>query len=90
MRIRFLIAFLAVVILPAASLAQEDRTLSPYFLVLSDDPSVDQLPLKSTRADVRIAGVIAQVEVTQAEDAGACHPGDCTGTIGRQGGQAAA
>ena len=42
-----------------------DRTLSPYFLVKSDDPSLDQLPLKSTSADVRIAGVIADVRVHQ-------------------------
>jgi Ca-activated chloride channel homolog len=41
------------------------KTESPYFFVKSDDPSVDQLPLKSTRVDVRIAGVIADVTVTQ-------------------------
>jgi Ca-activated chloride channel homolog len=45
--------------------SDEDKTLSPYFIVLSDDPSVDQLPLKSTSADVNIAGVIADVEITQ-------------------------
>ena len=43
----------------------EDKTLSPYFFVKSDNPDVDQLPLKSTRADVNIAGVIADVSVTQ-------------------------
>lgn len=43
----------------------EDKTLSPYFFVLSDDPSTDRLPLKMTRADVDIAGVIADVKVTQ-------------------------
>lgn len=43
----------------------EDKTLSPYFFVQSDDSSVDQLPLKSTQADVNIAGVIADVLVTQ-------------------------
>lgn len=42
-----------------------DKTLSPYFLVKSDDPGADQLPLKSTGADVDIAGVIADVRVTQ-------------------------
>ncbi|NTV44000.1 MAG: trypsin, partial [Syntrophobacteraceae bacterium] len=42
-----------------------DKTLSPYFFVKSDDPSVDQLPLKSTSAVVEIAGVIADVTVTQ-------------------------
>lgn len=43
----------------------DDKTLSPYFVVLSEDPSLDQLPLKSTSADVNIAGVIADVEITQ-------------------------
>ncbi len=44
---------------------QEDKTLSPYFVVLSDDPEKDALPLKSTRADVKIAGKVADVTVTQ-------------------------
>jgi Ca-activated chloride channel homolog len=38
---------------------------SPYFDVASSDPSTDRLPLKSTHVDVRIAGVIADVTVTQ-------------------------
>ena len=42
-----------------------DRTLSPYFFVKSDDPEVDQLPLKSTSVNVNISGVIADVTVTQ-------------------------
>jgi len=42
-----------------------DKTLSPYFLVKSNDPDVDQLPLKSTSAEVNISGVIADVRVTQ-------------------------
>jgi Ca-activated chloride channel family protein len=42
-----------------------DQTLSPYFLVKSDDSSVDQMPLKATTAEVKIAGVIADVVVTQ-------------------------
>lgn len=41
------------------------KTESPYFFVKSDDPSVDQLPLKSTKVDVRISGVIADVTVSQ-------------------------
>ena len=45
--------------------AQSDRSLSPYFFVKSEDPELDQLPLKSTSAKVRIAGVIADVVVTQ-------------------------
>ena len=44
---------------------ESDRSLSPYFFVKSDDPELDQLPLKSTSAEVRIAGVIADVTVTQ-------------------------
>ena len=43
----------------------DDKTLSPYFMVKSDDPSIDQLPLESTGAEVSIAGVIADVKVTQ-------------------------
>ncbi len=42
-----------------------DKTLSPYFFVKSDDPTVDQLPLKSTSVKVDVAGVIADVTVTQ-------------------------
>ena len=43
----------------------EDRTLSPYFLVKSDSPTLDRLPLKATSAAVTISGVIADVTVTQ-------------------------
>ncbi len=42
-----------------------DKTLSPYFFVKSDNPNIDQLPLKSTSAEVNIAGVIADVTVVQ-------------------------
>ncbi len=45
--------------------AEARKAESPYFHVKSDDPTLDQLPLKSTRVDVRIAGVIADVTVTQ-------------------------
>jgi Ca-activated chloride channel family protein len=38
---------------------------SPYFAVNSNEPGTDRLPLKSTQVDVRIAGVIADVTVTQ-------------------------
>ena len=50
---------------PAQKGESADATLSPYFFVKSDDASVDQLPLKSTSAKVAIAGVIADVKVTQ-------------------------
>jgi Ca-activated chloride channel family protein len=43
----------------------DDRTLSPYFFVKSDDPDLDRLPLKSTSVKVDISGVIADVQVTQ-------------------------
>ncbi|MBM3323250.1 AgmX/PglI C-terminal domain-containing protein [candidate division WOR-3 bacterium] len=48
-----------------AEAPDEDKTLSPYFFVQSDDPSVDKLPLLKTEAAVDIAGVIADVKVTQ-------------------------
>lgn len=41
-----------------------DRTLSPYFFV-QGDPTLDQLPLKDTRVDIAISGVIADVSVSQ-------------------------
>jgi Ca-activated chloride channel family protein len=44
---------------------REDRTLSPYFFVKSEDPGMDQLPLKSTSVRANISGVIADVLVTQ-------------------------
>lgn len=52
---------------PAQAQESEPRlkTESPYFFVRSDDPGTDRLPLKSTRVDVRISGVIADVTVTQ-------------------------
>ncbi len=43
----------------------DDRTLSPYFFVTSDDAAADQLPLKQTWADVDVVGVIADVTVVQ-------------------------
>ncbi|ROL59550.1 TonB family protein [Bacteroidetes/Chlorobi group bacterium ChocPot_Mid] len=42
-----------------------DKTLSPYFLVKSNNPDEDQLPLYLTKAEVNIVGVIADVKVTQ-------------------------
>lgn len=50
---------------PAADDAKADRTLSPYFFVHSDDPQVDKLPLKDTQVEIAVAGVIADVKVTQ-------------------------
>ncbi|WP_295548948.1 VIT and VWA domain-containing protein [uncultured Pseudacidovorax sp.] len=42
-----------------------DATASPYLVVQSDTPGTDRLPLKRTDVNVRIAGVIADVRVTQ-------------------------
>ncbi|CAN2042386.1 Trypsin [Candidatus Magnetomoraceae bacterium gMMP-15] len=59
---------LCLMVLPAMAVQEPlnaDKTLSPYFFVKSDDSSVDRLPLKSTSAEVSIAGVIADVIVTQ-------------------------
>ena len=57
-------------LVPAGVAAQEDRppadkTLSPYFFVDGGDPAVDLLPLKDTRVNVAITGVIADVTVRQ-------------------------
>ncbi|MGZ8270506.1 MAG: VIT and vWA domain-containing protein [Methylophilus sp.] len=49
----------------ANSTTDNEKTLSPYFFVKSDDPTIDQLPLKSTDVKVNITGVIADVVVTQ-------------------------
>jgi Ca-activated chloride channel family protein len=45
--------------------APADRTLSPYFFVEGGDPTVDRLPLKDTKVEVAITGVIADVTVRQ-------------------------
>lgn len=62
---RGVLAFLAARVACAQAVEGNDNTLSPYFLVKSDDPSVDQFPIKATSVAVRIAGVIADVKVTQ-------------------------
>ncbi len=43
----------------------KDKTLSPFFLVNSEEEGADKLPLKATEAKVSISGVIADVTVTQ-------------------------
>jgi Ca-activated chloride channel family protein len=62
-------ALLAVAVSFTSIRAQEtgeapDKTLAPYFVV-QGDPSVDQLPLKDTRVDISVSGVIADVKVRQ-------------------------
>ena len=59
-------ALLLVVWSPAhADDSEAPKAQSPHFVVNSSEPSTDRLPLKATRVDVRIAGVIADVTVTQ-------------------------
>jgi hypothetical protein len=42
-----------------------ERSEAPFFHIAGDDPNKESLPLESTSAKVDIAGVIAQVLVTQ-------------------------
>lgn len=60
------LALIAVAIAFTSGFAQDekDKTLAPYFMV-QGDPSVDQLPLKDTRVDISVSGVIADVKVRQ-------------------------
>lgn len=57
---------------------EEDKSLSPYFMVKSNNPETDALPLVSTKADVSIAGVIADVTVTQVYKNEGNNPLECT------------
>ena len=69
--LRALIALVLCVLVPPLDAAAQDeppranKTLSPYFFVDGGDPATDQLPLKDTRVEVAIAGVIADVTVHQ-------------------------
>lgn len=60
------LALIAVAIAFTSGQAQtpEDKTLAPYFVV-QGDPGVDHLPLKDTRVDISVSGVIADVKVRQ-------------------------
>lgn len=70
--IRLVLMTIAVFCLCGSARAQEtnapdeqlDKTLAPYFLV-KGDPSVDRLPLKDTRVEIAVSGVIADVKVVQ-------------------------
>ena len=64
------IVVLCALLLPFDAAAQReaspaDKTLSPYFFVDGGDPAIDRLPLKDTRVDVAVSGVIADVTVRQ-------------------------
>lgn len=69
MKIMWFLVFSLTALTAIPALAQpegdNDKTLSPYFFVQTDDPNLDQLPLKSTSVDVKVSGVIADVVVTQ-------------------------
>ena len=60
------VALIAIAVAFTSSQAQtqDDKTLAPYFVV-QGDPSVDQLPLKDTRVEINVSGVIADVKVRQ-------------------------
>ena len=69
--IRLVLIAIAVFCLCGSARAQEtgadeqlDKTLAPYFFV-QGDPSVDRLPLKDTRVEIAVSGVIADVQVVQ-------------------------
>lgn len=60
------IALIAIAVAFDSGSAQtpEDKTLAPYFVV-QGDPNVDQLPLKDTRVEITVSGVIADIKVRQ-------------------------
>lgn len=65
---RFVLFSLFVLVFVCAKAQSYDgrnNTLSPYFLVVSDNPEVDQLPLKETSVNTTIVGSIADVTVRQ-------------------------
>ena len=65
LRIIFLVLFTVTsVSILATAQTPEDKTLAPYFFV-QGDPNVDHLPLKDTRVEIAVSGVIADVRVVQ-------------------------
>ena len=64
------VVVLSVLLVPLDVAAQRDsvtadKPLSPFFFVEGGDPAIDRLPLKDTRVNVAISGVIADVTVRQ-------------------------
>jgi Ca-activated chloride channel family protein len=49
----------------ANSDTKTDASLSPYFFIEGGDSGVDRLPLKETRAEVKLNGYLASVRLTQ-------------------------
>ena len=69
MRLNVRTIYLVLIAISALSLTgsaqtQDDKTLAPYFFV-QGDPNLDHLPLKDTRVQIDVSGVIADVKVTQ-------------------------
>ncbi|MCZ4323693.1 VIT and vWA domain-containing protein [Pseudomonas anguilliseptica] len=65
---RRLVLLIALVLAQPALASEQsaaEHSESPYFAVQSDDPAVDRLPLKATKVEVRVLGVIADVRVVQ-------------------------
>ena len=62
----FCLVLIAIAIVSSSAFAQthDDKTLAPYFAV-QGDPNVDHLPLKDTRVEIAVSGVIADVKVVQ-------------------------
>jgi Ca-activated chloride channel family protein len=62
------IIFMTLMVLAFATAAfpqsPDDKTLAPYFVV-NGDPAVDRLPLKDTKVEIAVSGVIADVKVVQ-------------------------
>jgi Ca-activated chloride channel family protein len=64
-RITSVLLLFALLLVPRFAAAGDDTSLSPYFFVEGSTPGVEALPLQSTKADVHISGVIADVVVKQ-------------------------
>lgn len=62
--VSFVLVAVAMFSLSGSAQTQKDKTLSPYFFV-EGDPDVDHLPLKDTRVQIDVSGVIADVKVLQ-------------------------
>lgn len=59
------LALLFIILLYVSTSYAQDVSSSPYFFVKSEEKEVDAMPLKRTAIDVNIAGVIADIKVTQ-------------------------
>jgi Ca-activated chloride channel family protein len=60
----FVLIAIAIIASSGSAQTPEDKTLAPYFVV-KGDADVDHLPLKDTRVEIAVSGVIADVKVVQ-------------------------